>query len=484
MAIESTQLKAEQYTIKFIAIWKVGEETGQPYAYLQDAFSSFQYVEDLLSPSISGTLVVLDKALNLPADMPLTGFEKLVVAVTDHKGDDHQFDFRVWKVANRILTDKGQGYTLGLVGDQALTNEGVKVNKVLTNTASGMVKSLLINYLNVPDGKIKVEETVNKIKVIPAGKAPFAVIRDLQPKAISKDMFTAGSSKTSSSISDGSGSSTVDTKSDDVKDAKKLKGSSGYFFWEDRDGFNFKSIDAVVSPDPKKFNGSGAVATYEYEPANIDATESKGHRKIQELAFRSEIDMMRKLREGAYSTECSFFDINTGVYTEYTYKLSESWDQMAHIGPQTDLPKGQKQLSQYATRRLSSVINHENWYNGTEVASNDASDDSDEPSEITDFQKQYLVQSISRAGTLFNQQLAISVTGNLDLRVGQKIEVKIPNMVPEDSKEELGSFDPENSGIYLIRKLNHQFDRPSRSVYTVLDLIRDSWGYEDTKTDE
>jgi len=95
-----------------------------------------------------------------------------------------------------------------------------------------------------------------------------------------------------------------------------------------------------------------------------------------------------------------------------------------------------------------------------------------------------LVQSISRAGTLFNQQLAISVTGNLDLRVGQKIEVKIPNMVPEDSKEELGSFDPENSGIYLIRKLNHQFDRPSRSVYTVLDLIRDSWGYEDTKTDE
>ena len=57
-------------------------------------------------------------------------------------------------------------------------------------------------------------------------------------------------------------------------------------------------------------------------------------------------------------------------------------------------------------------------------------------------------------------------------------------MVPEDSKEELGSFDPENSGIYLIRKLNHQFDRASRSVYTVLDLIRDSWGYEDTKTDE
>ena len=157
---------------------------------------------------------------------------------------------------------------------------------------------------------------------------------------------------------------------------------------------------------------------------------------------------------------------------------------MAHLGPQTKLPKGQKQLSQYPTRRLSSIINHENWYNGTEVASNDASDESDEPSEITDSQKQYLVQSIARAGTLFNQQLAISVTGNLKLRVGQKVEVKIPNPVPEQSKEESGKYDPENSGVYLIRKLNHQFDRASMSVYTVLDLIRDSWGYEETKTDE
>ena len=371
-----------------------------------------------------------------------------------------------------------------MIGDQGLTNEGVKVNKVLTNTASGIVNSLLIDYLNVPSAKIKVEESLNTFKIIPAGKSPFAVIRDLQAKAISKETFTAAEGGTSSEIITGSGDTNVDTKSDNVKDSKKLKGTAGYFFWEDRDGFNFKSVDSVVSPDPNKFGGSGKVAVYSYEPANVDETEFKDHRKIQEVVFRSEIDMMKKLREGAYSTECAFFDINTGVYTEYTYKLSESWDEMAHLGPQTKLPKGQEQLSQYPTRRLSSVINHENWYNGTEVASNDASDESDEPSEFYDSQKQYLVQSISRVGTLFNQQLAISVTGNLDLRVGQKIEVQIPNQVPLESKEDLGSVDPEHSGIYLIRKLNHQFDRLSMSVYTVLELIRDSWGYEDTKSDE
>ena len=58
---------------------------------------------------------------------------------------------------------------------------------------------------------------------------------------------------------------------------------------------------------------------YSYEPANVDQTEFKDARKIQEVVFRSEIDMMKKLREGAYSTECAFFDINTGVYTCLLY---------------------------------------------------------------------------------------------------------------------------------------------------------------------
>ena len=193
--------KPENFVLKHVAIWKVGEEMNEPYAFLTNVWSSFQYIEDLLSPSISGTLVVLDKALNLPADMPLTGFEKIVIAVTDFEGEDHQFDFRIWKIGNRVMTDKGQAYTLGLIGDQSLTNEGVKVNKVLTNTASGMVKSLLVDYLNVPGAMVNVEESTGMMKIIPAGKSPFAVIRDLQPKAISKETFTAGASSTSSNIS-------------------------------------------------------------------------------------------------------------------------------------------------------------------------------------------------------------------------------------------------------------------------------------------
>ena len=474
--------KAEDFEIKTIEIRKVGEDHAiKPYAKLTDVVLGFQYFEDITIPSVSATLFISDKAANLPSSMPIQGFELVTMELTDRNGKDHQYEFRVWKVGNRVSTEKGQGYVLGLISTAGLINEGVKVNALLKGTANTIVKKVLQDYLNIPEAKVRSDEATNIMKIFPAGKSPFAVIRDLQSKAISKDSFAASGNSAISSI-DIDASDTVVASSDTAEDTKQLKGSAGYFFWETVDGFNFRSIDSMASKDPKKFGGSESVATYEFAPAMVEQTEALDPYKIQEITFLSELDLLKKLREGAYSTECTFFDINTGVLTEYTYKLSENWDKMGHLGTATKLPWGQEQLSQYPTRRLSSVINHELWHNGTEIASNESEADSDEPSEVTDNQKQFLVQSIARAGSLFNQQLMISIPGNLDLRAGDKVTVMIPNQIPEKLRETEGDFDPEHSGVYLIKKLNHQFDRIKMSVYTVLELIRDCYGYEDTAT--
>tara|TARA_B100000902_G_scaffold308412_1_gene297574 strand:- start:519 stop:1949 length:1431 start_codon:yes stop_codon:yes gene_type:complete len=475
-------MKAEDFTIKTIEIRRVGEDNAEePFAILTNVVLSFQYFEDITLPSVSATLLISDKAANLPSAMPIQGFELVTMIFTDRNGKDHQYEFRVWKVGNRVSTEKGQGYLLGLISTAGLINEGVKVNALLKGTANTIVKKVLQDYLNVPEAKVRSDEATNIMKIFPAGKSPFAVIRDLQNKSISKDSFASGGNTANSNIGDNSGAS-ITSSSDTAEDTTQLKGSAGYFFWETIDGFNFRSIDSLTSKDPKKFGGSESVATYEYAPAMVEATESLNPWKIQEITFTSELDLLRKLREGAYSTECTFFDINTGVLKEYTYKLSENWDKMGHLGTSTKLPWGQTALSQYPTRRLSSVINHELWYNGTEIASNESEAGSDEPSEITDNQKQFLVQSIARAGSLFNQQLMISVPGNLNLRAGDKITVMIPNQIPEKLRESEGDYDPEHSGVYLIKKLNHQFDRIQMNVYTVLELIRDCYGYEETET--
>ena len=69
---------------------------------------------------------------------------------------------------------------------------------------------------------------------------------------------------------------------------------------------------------------------------------------------------------------------------------------------------------------------------------------------------------------------------HLELCAGDKVEIRIPNQMPDDEKKPV--WDPEHSGTYLIKNLNHQFNIPSQSVYTVLELIRDSYGIKDQES--
>lgn len=477
-------MKAANFGLKSVKIWKVGtESSGDPTYWIYKSGESegtiinFQYFEYLYEEiGYKATLIVHDRAANIISSMPIQGFEKVTIEVVDYLGKDHEYDFRVWRVSNRVETDRKRIYTLGLVSESYLLNEGIFVNTKLEGTPTDIVRKILKDFLKIPEAKMTLEESINILKFIPASKNPFSVIRDLQAKSIAKAAVEPKTKKATPAT--GQSNASV-VRSDAPTDTQKLKGTAGFFFFETKDGFTFKSIDAIVSADETKFGGSPPVTEYVYKPALIDQTEAEDDRKILNVAFRSEIDIMKKLREGAYSSLCVFFNINTGKYEEYVYNLKDMWDNMAHLGAQTKLPQGQEKLSQYPTRILSTVINNENWYNGTEVAS-EAGDGGDNTNAITDSQKQYLVQSIARAGILTNQQLSIEITGNLDLRVGNKIIVKIPNQVPNASKEELGSYDPEHSGIYLIKKINHQFDCISLTCRTVLDLIRDSSGYEES----
>ena len=74
--------------------------------------------------------------------------------------------------------------------------------------------------------------------------------------------------------------------------------------------------------------------------------------------------------------------------------------------------------------------------------------------------------------------MTISLTGHLELCAGDRIEIRVPNQVP-DKQREKEQWDPEQSGTFLIKKLNHQFTVSKRTVYTVLELIRDSYGIKE-----
>ena len=143
--------------------------------------------------------------------------------------------------------------------------------------------------------------------------------------------------------------------------------------------------------------------------------------------------------------------------------------------------RDREELSKYPSRVMSTIIDHEKWNMTSEIGSNEPKPGGDGSTTFPDFQKHFLSQGYARAGILQNQQVTISITGHLELCAGDKIEMRVPNQKAEVIKDE--PWDQEHSGTYLIKNLNHQFNMGEQpSVYSVLELVRDSYGIKDSES--
>ena len=468
---------ATSFDVIQISLYKVGNDA-KPYVNLAgDMCKQFQYFEDIMWPAYAATMVIEDNAENIISTMPIQGFEKVVVEVDDQTETSGQnngrytYEFRVYNISNRVESERKQTYTLGLISEEGLINEGITVNKVLSGNTSGLVQKILDEYLHVPSNKMNVEASTTNMKILPTKKSPFTLIKSFLPKTISEKIAIKSKNKSETK------SSNIDS---DISDPEKKKGSgtAGYLFFQTNRGHVFRSIDSLVSISEDEFNGSPVQSgLFYWQPAKGSQPSMF---RIQEIVFGQEFDMIKKLREGHYASICCYFNINNLTYEEQQYSLVDTWDEMAHLGSQTKLPKGQTNLSQYPTRVMSTIVDNEVWNNEPTIASTETGGDGSHP--YQDNQKYYLSQGLARAGILFNQQLTISLTGHLELCAGDKIEIRIPEQASESVKGD-NAYDPEHSGTYLIKQLNHQFNiGDTRTVYTVLDLVRDSQGIKDQES--
>ena len=467
---------ATSFDIIQIALYAVVNDA-KPYVNLSgDMCKQFQYYEDIMWPSYAATMVIEDSAENIISNMPIQGFEKVVVEVDDltetgeNKGR-YTYEFRVWNISNRINVSRRQVYTLSLLSREGLRNEGIVVNKKLSDTTSGIAKKILEDYLDVEPTNMDIEASTTNMVILPTKKSPYTVIKSLLPKTISE--------KISKNIETANNSDDASDNKSDVSDSEATKGTgtAGYLFFQTNRGFVFRSIDSLISTDKDKFNGKPVVGSpFYWQPAKLN---NPSLNRIQEIVFGQEFDMIKKLREGHFSSVVCSFNINTLTYKEQKYSLKDTWNDMAHLGSQTILPKGQRELSEFPTRVMSTILDNEVFNQDPKIAS--VEDGGDGSHRYQDLQLHYLSQGLARAGLLFNQQLTISITGHLELCAGDKIEIKIPDQSAEAAKET--AYDTEHSGTYLIKQVNHQFNMgDSRTVYTVLDLIRDSQGIKDQES--
>tara|TARA_B100001250_G_scaffold20530_1_gene17429 strand:+ start:1671 stop:3122 length:1452 start_codon:yes stop_codon:yes gene_type:complete len=465
---------ANSVEIKYCAIQGVKKK---PFDATQGVLR-FDYFENIEAPTTYASLIIGEESMNnMISEIPLQGGEPVEIRFkTKVDNEEHTYYFSIYKIYARYVTDRFQTYTLGLISTEALANEMVRMGTVLKGLPNDIVARLLKDNIGTKKD-VFVDKALNKMMFQAGKKTPFSIIETLKMKSICEDGNDTVTIKGTAKLNNNSISGSSDTKEvqtggiASVKEHElKAKGSAGYLFWENKAGYNFRSMDKLY--DKKK---NKPVATYVQQNAQL-ADDPRFI--ISNVEFEKEIDLLDKLRHGAYSSVICFYNYSTGSYEEYAYSLEEQFKEMSHLGPQSGVTASQGAFSNYPTRIMSVVLDHETWYSGEEPGSPEKKDGGKKDSaEFPDWQKWFTAQSIARFNTFNNQQLQIKVPGNPALKVGDTIDVKIMSQ-SKDKKEH--PWDKEHSGTYLISRLNHAFAPKEPIAETFLTLIRDVYGDDTT----
>jgi len=443
----------------------------------------FEYYEDINEPFVRAVLNITDSGDNLISKYRFQGGEDVVIQMKCYDGTNIkelvEYKFKVWKIYNRNFAEgkKIQNYNIALAPREAFINEYQKVVRRLSGKVSEIVEDLLSNFLEVDSTNLDIETTGNSYVYYPSRRSPIGIIQNFLNKSISIKGFNNSKSKTKETPS------TTSVSNENSENDATLKGTAGYAFFQNKNGFVFKSLDKICDSG-KTFGGNKPIFDYYAQQVSDIPGDAKNYRVIENYRFESEIDLIEKMRQGLYSTKVVTFDPSKGVYEEFTYSLKDTFDNMAKLGNQSKLPKfavaNDKGELLPPTRTVSFFVDNELWHNKTTIGDPDEGGNAEFP----DLSKSLLVQSMSRRMSLSLQKLSLAVPGNSELVVGEKLKVYLPNMSQEESRRN-DPWDRESSGNYLISKVKHTYflANPSGQIFeTTLELCRDTYGMEETSS--
>ena len=403
---------------------------------------NFRYYEDVYSPMLTATVVVANtgnviegddgKIQSLYNGFPLRGGERLNIKIAGNSDDNEGLelnDLYVGSITNVMIESGREIFTLNLVSREAITNETVRVGKKfpVAQKISDSVKDICENYLST-DKLYDIDETMNPYGFYGNMRKPFTILTMLASKSVPGNV---------------SG-----------KDA-----TAGYFFFETQQGFRFKSIDSLIRTEP-------FAEKYVYSPGIVDSNDTTKDFKILEFSTSKNQNLLENLERGAFCSHRKYLNPLTFEYTprsQTVFKLEDYSGNIENLGADIDvvLPS----LSSSDSRTLASVPSR--YVTGIlDIGITDKS-----VSELGNADPARIhSQAMMRYNTLFTQILTMTIPLNTNLKAGDILECEFPRIDQEKRKEP----DPEQSGLYLIKKLTHYFD--ATGSYTKLQLARDTTG--------
>lgn len=430
MSLAVASYKINQFVIKTL--------DGTKSVDITNSLLFFDYYEDILSPCVTAVAAIMNSS-SLFNILPIRGGESVMIDVSTAFGDfvlDGKYSMYVYKVSGLDAEKGKEMFTLHMVSREGLTNETVRCQRKyqgnLKNTVTTILKDVLLTEKYEENN---IEVTSNDYSFIGNNKKPFHTLTWLGPKAVPATGQVGGTS--------GGGQT------------GEAKGTAGFLFYENKEGFNFRSIDSLVSPTQIQIGSTNKenIPSYFYTQV-IEDNKVANEFKILNYSFEKNSDLMKALRVGTYANKTYFYDLYTNKLDLYTYRLKDQINNK--LGSQDKLAVS-KEFGESITRIM--VRTSDRGALNNDGTAGDAKRNGAD-----------MAMSYSRYNILFGQALNMIVPCNVALKVGDIIYSEFPRIDSSNTAK----VDEEQSGYYLIKELRHHFE--GGQMITSLRLIRDSYG--------
>jgi len=408
--------------------------------------SEINIYQDIDTPYMSGSMFIMESA-GIYETLPILGQERLLFKL-ETPGSKFTIDFSehhamVYSVQSRNPSSNRQhAYSINFTTQENFTNIRTKISKSFKGTIDKIVAEIMTDDSMVGTPKaVNIDPTINNKKFIAPNMRPFQVIQYLKEESISK------------------------------------RGEPHYVFFENPEGFHFRSLDSMLGELGELSNES--VQHYKSQPPKEGAEIGDIMQSIQEFRLADLTNTFTNSRAGMFASTLYQHDIMNKNISKYEFSYEEAFKSQnatnqpssgfgpLHSNVQVD---GKKQITEFPN---SKIFVHPS---GSNKLHNEGSYASPDYFYMHNNAEKWMQESTSRELEREYFTINISVWGNTDIKCGDIINISIPANRPLSPSDSSEALDKVLTGRYLITSLHHKIDVQEDIHVMFITAMTDSIG--------
>jgi len=378
--------------------------------------------EDIFSPFITGSLVLKD-SFDYHSMMPLIGEEYLELQVTTPTIPNATIkgSFHVYKMNDKVSAgDRSNAYELSFISIESVVDMNKKISKVFSGKIADIVDTFVYDKIDGLESKknFLIENTRNTIKYVSPYWSPVRNLSFLAENSISETQ------------------------------------SPSFLFFENRDGFNFRSIEKLYKTDVRQKFIMDNYTRDSFPMGGNILNIMEDYKRIGNFEYTQTYDYMDRVRSGMLASKLISYDSTKKTYTVKNYSARARFDTQNHLNKNPLFSKNV--ISRTSAMHILFPRAFETFTSFGDTTN-----------------ARILQERISFMKMAEANKATISVAGRCDYTVGMVVDVTVYRKKPvKKSDRQDDMLDKVNSGKYLVSAINHVIKPSGHDC--VIELIKDS----------